>query len=508
MLVLSPPGRAGFSAQRFTIDGFSVPRLQIPLFSPVYQNVDLVSLRDEGATGYNLITDEKGGVERRPGVRNLTTTGTAIRGLHYTYARELFTADTAGTVRKYTSTSPDGTLFPTGNLTTPSSGSVNGAGQLVTMTRDSNRVYFADGGYVSHWDGTSGSPVTRLSVGPSLCTHVDFLDSYILGNQTGGQFFYWSDPGDGLTWPALNFAQAVGSSDILNALHVFDRKIFLFGTESLEVWENDGETPFVRIPGGFYPRGGTPTAHAVVVTKSGPVWLNRDNRVCLYDGGVRELPGPFDRVMTRASSIAAYGSLIKYYGRELPAFYFPSIQRSFVFDFENPNPAWHEFSFYSGGVSTGFPVIGAATTRSIGQCIAAFADRPGLYEIDPTYEYDDNGTTPTVIRGSRISGPIDYGTSARKRSNGIRIRLKRGADEAGSRAGGGIEPVMQIRFKDDGGEWGNYYNVGLGFQGEREIVVPIFSRGIFRTRQYELLVTDAVPFVYGFAEEDLEVLAS
>lgn len=483
-----------------------MPRVQAPIFSPVYQNVDLVSLRDEGAEGYNFINDEKGSLERRPGVKLIDPWPSPIRAIYKPWNSVVISVDSLGNVRANNIT---GSTLSVG-ATTPSSGRLTAGSFIYSICQDrNNQLYFADGGYISYWNGSGLSPLTRLAVGPSLCTHVAFLDTYVLGLQSGGQTFYWSDVDDGLTWPGLNFAQAIGGNDWIVALDVFDRKIFLWGYNTLEVWANDGETPFVREPGGLYFNGGLGSQRGYVVTNRGPLWLNQNNRLCMWNGQVQELPGPFESVVSKISTANCSASLIYFRGRQMACWHFPAVNRTFVFDFNSQNPSWHEFSFYRDGIASGFPIMGCVNGTYEELALCTFEDRQGIYALDRSYYSDDsNGLTSTPVRGYRVSGPIDYGTNARKRSNGMKIRLKRGTDGSATRASGSVEPMIQIRFRDDGGAWSNYYNVGLGFQGETEIVVPIFNRGIFRTRQYELLATDAVPIVFGYAEEDLEVMSS
>lgn len=489
-----------------------MPRVPIPLSSAVYQNVDESVVRDDHASGTNFVTDEKGGVSRRPGLRYLTAGSTGVaKGLFYSTDRAIYYVLNS-TLYKVSSTLLDGSFTPTTTATTSplaSAVTINGSAPMVTFAYDGTYVFIADGGQLLYWNGSSASPLTRIATAPANSTHVVFMDGRIIVNQSGTGKFYYSDFLASLTWDALSFELVNGYADNLYGMYTYDRKLFFFGTETVEIWESDGESPFSRIPGGFYPRG-IPSPYSVAMTKSGPIWIDQNNRVCLWDNGVKELPGPFDRPTSRLSSVIygpTYASTIKYYGREMALFHYGSANRTFVFDFNSTKPEWYEWGAYDSQYGpTGFPVIGAVSTLGYGQTIVQMGDRNGLYTLDPTYYVDD--PDPDPIRLNRVSGAIDFGTSARKRSNGMMLRVKRGADENGVRASGGAEPVLIIRHKDDGGNWSNEYRVGLGYQGERELIARVPTRGIFRTRQYEITATDSVPIVYSFAEEDIEVLTS
>jgi len=69
-------------------------------------------------------------------------------------------------------------------------------------------------------------------------------------------------------------------------------------------------------------------------------------------------------------------------------------------------------------------------------------------------------------------------------------------------------PVLMLRWRDDGSKtWGNTHELDLGETGEYEFYVSLRRLGMYRSRQYELSVTDDVPVVIADAEELVEVLA-
>lgn len=57
---------------------------------------------------------------------------------------------------------------------------------------------------------------------------------------------------DGTTWPALNFIQRTGSSDLVTNVETLNGQLFIFGQKTIEPWYNAGNPgfPFARVPGG------------------------------------------------------------------------------------------------------------------------------------------------------------------------------------------------------------------------------------------------------------------
>jgi len=112
--------------------------------------------------------------------------------------------------------------------------------------------------------------------------------------------------------------------------------------------------------------------------------------------------------------------------------------------------------------------------------------------------HKDNGDT---MRSSWITGHIDHKTSRRKRSLKLRIRLKRGYGAEDS------EPKLMLRWRDDGARaWGNIHYIDLNEIGEYKQYVEINRLGMYRSRQYELSVTDDVPVIIADAEELVEAV--
>jgi len=69
------------------------------------------------------------------------------------------------------------------------------------------------------------------------------------------------------------------------------------------------------------------------------------------------------------------------------------------------------------------------------------------------------------------------------------------------------DPKLMIRWRDNNrANWSNEHYISLGNIGETDLILRLKRLGVFRTRQFELVVTDVVAASFGDAEVDITVL--
>lgn len=475
----------------------SIKTMTIPLGKGVYKNVDKEALTDFDAISIDCYVDEMGYTRKRPGLllfkditNTLGVTNYPINGLFWWKHKSLGLVIAFGKVMKLSYASGYSEIT---DLTT-SSLSLN---YTPTFATDGTYAFIANGGQIVYTNGTANTAYIADADCPTTVTHVDWLDGYLLAAGDGTNRFYWSDVNSSLSWNALNYASAAGNSDIVIALKVFQRQVFLFGQTSVEIWENDGATPFIRTPGGFF-NVGTIAPYSVVATDQAIYWLSDTRRIVRYvNGNIEAASTPYDKELSTYSSVSdcrAYRSVID--GKTFLIFVFPGASKTLVYS-EQDN-RWHEWGYWD--VATG------QRGRWLGDCVCWFPDwgihlagdrNTGLiYQMTPDY-YSDNGNP---IRMEKVTGFIDYGTRKNKRSEEIRLRAKRGV--------GGIsrDPKLGLRWNSDGRGWSKQKLLSLGQEGDTNIVIDIARTGMFRTRQYEIVVTDDVPVSIGDGEEDITIL--
>ena len=184
---------------------------------------------------------------------------------------------------------------------------------------------------------------------------VAYLDGYFVFNQPNSQIIWVSQLLDGTSVDPLDFASAEGSPDGVVGLIADHRELWVFGTDSVEVWYNSGaaDFPLTRIQGAFNEIGCV-SAYTIAKMDNGLFWLGTDAR---GQGIVYRANGYTGvRISTHAVeyAIAQYGNIsdaIAYtYQQEGHAFYvltFPSGNATWVYDVATQ--AWHERAGFDDG---------------------------------------------------------------------------------------------------------------------------------------------------------------
>ena len=233
---------------------------------------------------------------------------------------------------------------------------------------------------------------------------VGYIDGYFVFNEPNSQRLWITQLLDGTSIDPLDFASAEGSPDGLVSLIVDHREIWLFGTNSVEVWYDAGTSPFPLAPvQGAFNEVGCSAAFSVAKLDNGIFWLGADAR---GKGIVYRANGyTAQRVSTHAVEwqIQQYGNLsdaIAYtYQQDGHPFYvliFPSANTTWVFDVATS--LWHERAAFING----------SFTRHRSNCQMAFSGEivVGDHELGNIYAYDldvftDSGAVQKWLRSWR-----------------------------------------------------------------------------------------------------------
>lgn len=481
-----------------------MPLVKSPIFSVVYQNVDLVELRDKSREHIDCYIDEEGFIIKRPGLEQMLDLGVAnqaIQSLHWWPEKDCVIGVCNNKVYKIVNTS--GTLSAT-DITT------NGPGTAATPIfaaavngNITNPTYYgvlAAGGAMVEGNGT-GSSISNFATiadadAPTTVSHVDFIDNYLIAT-TGKGYFAFSDISAPTTWSASSIATAMRNPDLIKGLKVFNRQIFLFGNNTTEIWEHTG-LPFEPNPGGFLSTG-LSAPYSIVASDEGLYWLSDKRKIVMFDGNLNFISTPYDKVISSFSSVMdCIGLRIEVRGRPFILFQFPTQGVSLAYSIMDKT--WSEWRYFNSTTSEYEHFLGRSYVYVPSWGMSLVGDRVAskIHQLSSN-AVSDNGAN---IRMKILTGLIDYGTSAFKRSNKLLIRMKRGEGL------GSGEAKMLIRWNDDQRGWSNAIEVSLGKLGEVTPIIPIYPKGRFRTRQYEIVVTDNVGVVLGEAYEDITILGN
>jgi len=345
---------------------------------------------------------EAGFLNRAPGLQFLQTVGTGpIRALwaHQTNGSDFYVVSGIQ-VFKLTSTSATPQLLGTVSGTGPVSIADNGATIFFACNGPSYTYFEPTGEFNQITDENFPGAVT-----------VAYIDNLFVFNEPNSQRIYSVDTVDPVTatyiyplvFNATDVSSADGSPDGVVAINVDHRQMWVFGTDSVEVWYNAGLANFPLTPvQGAFNEIGCAAPYSVAKLDNALFWLGTDARgqgIVYKNNGYSGI-----RVSTHAIeyAIAQYGNIsdaVAYtYQQEGHAFYvlnFPSASKTWVYDVSVQ--AWHERA--SGNE-------GQYRHRSNCQCNFGGTIIVGDFENGNIYAFDldvyaDNGQIQRWLRSWR-----------------------------------------------------------------------------------------------------------
>jgi hypothetical protein len=381
---------------------------------------------------------EAGFLNRAPGLQFLQTVGTGpIRALwaHQTNGSDFYVVSGVE-VYKLTSTS----------ATPVKIGTVSGTGP-VSIADNGATIFFAcNGPSYTYFEPTGEFNQITDENFPGAVT-VAYIDNLFVFNEPNSQRIYSVDTVDPVTatyiyplvFNALDVSSADGSPDGVVAINVDHRQMWVFGTDSVEVWYNAGLANFPLTPvQGAFNEIGCAAPYSVAKLDNALFWLGTDARgqgIVYKNNGYSGV-----RVSTHAIeyAIAQYGNIsdaVAYtYQQEGHAFYvlnFPSASKTWVYDVSVQ--AWHERA--SGNE-------GQYRHRSNCQCNFGGTIIVGDFENGNIYAFDldvyaDNGQIQRWLRSWRA---LPTGQNNLKRTAHHSLQL-----DAESGVGlNGIDPSTQM----------------------------------------------------------------
>jgi len=467
---------------------------------------------------------EPGFLNRAPGLRLVATVGSGpIRGL-WSHGGYLYVVSGTGFYQV------------TSGYVATLKGTVTGTGP-VSMADNGTQLFIAcnPDGFIYNYNTDVFAQITDPDFYGAV--NVGYLDGYFVYNQPNSQTVWITSLLDGLSVDPLDFASAEGSPDGLVSLIVDHRELWLFGTDSVEVWYNSGEPdfPLTRIQGAFNEIGCV-APYSVAKLDNGIFWLGADAR---GQGIVYRANGyTGQRVSTHAIeyAIQSYGTIsdaIAYtYQQEGHAFYvltFPAAGKTWVYDVSVNS--WHERAGFSLG----------DFVRHRSNCHAAYNNVPhvGDYENGKIYVLDlsvyaDDGSVQKWLRSWRAL-PTGQNDLKRTAHHALQLDCESGVGLSGIDLADaytyitlltetdasittesdedllladygilGVNPQIMLRWSDDGGHtWSNEHwsQVGkIGGYSQRVFWRRLGMTLKLRDRVYEISATDPVKTVIMGAE--------
>ena len=324
---------------------------------------------------------------------------------------------------------------------------------------------------------------------------VGYLDGYFVFNEPNSQKIWVTQLLDGTSVDPLDFASAEGNPDNVVAIFVDHREVWVYGTNSTEVWYNAGliDFPLTRIQGAFNELG-CAAPYSIAKMDNQIYWLGKDAR---GQGIVFRAAGYIgQRISTHAIEwqMQEYPDLsdaVGYtYQQDGHSFYvlnFPTANTTWVFDVATG--AWHERASFANG----------QFNRHRGNCQMFFNSTNviGDYQNGKIYAFDlnvyaDDGQPQKWLRSWRAL-PTGANTLTRTIQHAMQLDCETGV---GLNTGQGSDPQVMLRWSDDGGHtWSNEHwkSMGrIGRSGYRTIWRRLGATMKIRDRVYEVSGTDPV----------------
>ena len=387
-----------------------------------------------------------------------------------------------------------------------------------TLQTNSGPVSIADNGIQTFLvDGQFGYYITTLS--PFSVTQVSdphffpsskvtFQDGYFIFNQVGSEDFFLSNVYAPTFYP-LNETNKSGFADNLITAISNNRELYLFGSQTTEIWWNSGasgSTPFQRQDGKFINFGCAASASAVKLDNT-IFWLGggQGNGIVFMlqgDQAVRISNNAIEFLIAQSSNLA--GSTAYGYQEEGHFFYvlnIPGLATTLVYDASTQ--LWHERQSFNSSTQLQGRHWGDNHVLLNGMHIIGDFQNGNVYQASLSF-YSDNGTPQFRMRQSpHVSKNLN-----RLFYKLLEIDFQFGVGLNGftNIDGDGTNPQVILQISNDGGQtWGNEVPAQLGKIGQFFTRARWQRLGSSRDRVFRVYVTDPVAVMMLSARLDVEV---
>lgn len=456
----------------------------------------------------NVVVDQAGVVYRRPGltaapgVSSAVVDANGLSGLYKTLDGKVWAVGASGAER------------PLYNVTAGGSSTVVGTVGAAGL-RGTSRPTFAEtemllvlaGGDLPQKIALASSTSSRLGgTVPLRSTHVIANASRLLLNDTyadktkarfsdtaiGTASFVghevWSLGGVGTS----GYFTAEGKPDPIVAVAEDTNEVLLFGQATLQSFQPDPVVTYAPIATREI---GCSAPYSIVKVDQDFFWLDHIRRI--VTGGVRgyqPISDPIQRTLdSMPFSADGWGAYIPVDFLDVLMFTFPSDGRTFVFQ---KGSGWGQ---WAGNTNGNWAPLGVTAvyvpSDGTDPLVATSSGQVGTFSIDATTDFGN------PILASITTGYENRGTEALKHCEHVNLTLRRGTTASST------EPLAYLRFRDKPGAWSDRIPVSLGASGDTEVVVSLYSLGVYRRRQWQFEYAGSESLALVSAVETFKVLS-
>ncbi|UZK70758.1 packaged DNA stabilization protein gp10 [Sphingomonas sp. S1-29] len=262
------------------------------------------------------------------------------------------------------------------------------------------RIGIATAGEFWVYDGTK---LAKLDLPDDRAVvDVDVINSYFVVITSPGQF-YWLAPGAS-AFDALDFATAEALPDGLRAIRRIRDDVFLFGSQSIEVWQSTGDADslYQRAPGRLIDRG-VQARETVVALDNSVIFLGEDGLVYRLSDVPKRVStnGIEERIAERSDLCSAFS-----YTSEGHLFYVLTIPSVGTYAYDLSTEIWCEMASHDSIVFRGQHGFDSALGSVCGDALG------NVYRFDRLATTDDGLPILRLISGTIHTGarPIPNGS--------------------------------------------------------------------------------------------------
>lgn len=453
----------------------------IPINLGLNRALDEIGLKNYSSALQDVYVDEEGIVHRRPGYEEFADTGEAagIDGIVWWEDQSKVIVQCNG--KTFEITDSNGTISGI-------DGDTFEIGTRVKYADFGSSIYGANGGKILQIPASGNVAEIADADAPVTVSHPVAMDTYLMGNEIGTNHFHYSEVGAPTNWPG-DYVSAEAKPDDLIACIAENLELYLMCKSNMEVFFDDGSTPFVRQSQGFV-NSGCIAPYSFTICGGVLYWMDDERNVVRMSPDSR-VPQVISVTMNAYiqgfSTVSdAIGDYLHVGGRPYYLLSFPTEEKTLVWDIIGSR--WYEWGFWNIGQAEYEHWKGNCVCLAKSWNMTLIGDRSTgkIYKLDPTI-YDDDGS---IIRSLIQTGNLDYGSArVKKISHALTIEAKR-TNEVDDAA----VVNMMLKYRDNGSSvWKNERTVALGQVGDTGYRSVLRRNGSFYSRQYQFVMSGDNP---------------
>lgn len=349
-----------------------------------------------------------------------------------------------------------------------------------------------------------------LNSGESIVSGT-YVDGYLIlslvntGTSTYLNKAIFSDITNFTSWPASNFIEASYQGDKIYNLASGAGEFYIYNSNSIETWQNDGQNPFSRRTGGALPYGSLQFAAEPARLENILYHIDSEGRILAFNGVETRQIAPQASLYLQEytfNSFLGRHNMNGFFFEGKPYLHIMNAQESIIIDLST-----EDFSVFSGDSNWESDI---RNVEGWDRRVIQTADMGnGFVTIGDTYlrgyeygYYQDTqlgtDTTQDMFAGIR-TGWISHDSQSTKRSEELIVTCYRDPDET--------VPEVKVRFRDDGDTtWSDERTLELSqFSGGMN-VFKLFKNGMYKHRQWSIYTTSNADFKLGEIREKITEL--